>query len=238
MQRGIFAGCLLAAAVLGAQEADLDGLIEPYEVVEISSQVPGILDTVAVERGDLVEADQVVARLKDGLERIAVDLARLRVEFNRRQAARSEELYASQLVSVHEEDRLETEIQLNQLQVEEAEERLKMRTIRSPIQGVVIQRFNAPGEYVGVEPIMTIAQIDPLNVELIVPIERLGSIAPGMRAEVRPEEPVGGVYIGHVVIVDQVVDAASGTFGVRVELPNPDQTLPAGLKCTVRLLPP
>jgi membrane fusion protein (multidrug efflux system) len=37
-----------------------------------------------------------------------------------------------------------------------------------------------------------------------------------------------------VTVVDKVVDAASGTFGVRLELPNPDLKLPAGLKCTVR----
>ena len=37
-----------------------------------------------------------------------------------------------------------------------------------------------------------------------------------------------------VTVVDRVVDAASGTFGVRLELPNPDYRLPAGLKCKVR----
>ncbi len=37
-----------------------------------------------------------------------------------------------------------------------------------------------------------------------------------------------------VGVVDKVVDAASGTFGVRLELPNPDTSLPAGLKCRVR----
>ncbi len=45
------------------------------------------------------------------------------------------------------------------------------------------------------------------------------------------DAPVGGSYPAKVVIVDQVIDAASGTFGVRVELPNPKLELPAGLKC-------
>ena len=55
-----------------------------------------------------------------------------------------------------------------------------------------------------------------------------------MGAEVKPETPVGGSYRGRVIIVDEVVDAASGTFGVRIELPNSDHRLPAGLTCTVR----
>jgi hypothetical protein len=37
-----------------------------------------------------------------------------------------------------------------------------------------------------------------------------------------------------VTVVDRVVDAASGTFGVRLELPNPDYKLPGGLKCDIR----
>jgi multidrug efflux pump subunit AcrA (membrane-fusion protein) len=45
---------------------------------------------------------------------------------------------------------------------------------------------------------------------------------------------VGGKYTARVEIVDRVVDAASGTFGVRMTLPNPDRKIPAGLKCRAR----
>jgi hypothetical protein len=55
----------------------------------------------------------------------------------------------------------------------------------------------------------------------------------GMQAEVMPESPVGGVYEARVTVVDRVIDAASGMFGVRLELPNPSYHLPAGLKCQV-----
>ncbi len=60
-----------------------------------------------------------------------------------------------------------------------------------------------------------------------------------MEATVLPEEPVGGEHRAEVTVVDRVVDAASGTFGVRLELPNPDYAIPAGLKCRVEFpLPP
>ena len=54
-----------------------------------------------------------------------------------------------------------------------------------------------------------------------------------MKAKVFPEEPIGGKYIARVVIVDQVIDAASGTFGIRLELPNNKYKIPAGLRCQV-----
>ena len=55
----------------------------------------------------------------------------------------------------------------------------------------------------------------------------------GMRAEVTPELTKKRKYIAQVTIVDKVVDAASGTFGVRLELPNTDLAIPSGIKCQV-----
>ena len=80
---------------------------------------------------------------------------------------------------------------------------------------------------------MKIAQIDPLNVEVFAPVELLGRIETGMVAKVQPMAPVGGSHPAKVKIVDRVVDAASGTFGVRLEIPNPEYRLPAGLRCKV-----
>ena len=78
---------------------------------------------------------------------------------------------------------------------------------------------------------MELAQIDPLNVELVLPVRYFGSIKPGMVADVMPQEPVGGMYQAKVVSLDKVIDAASGTFGVRLEFPNPGNKVPAGLRC-------
>ena len=71
---------------------------------------------------------------------------------------------------------------------------------------------------------------------MFVPVALFGKVAVGMKAHVMPESPVGGARIAEVTIVDRVIDAASGTFGVRLALPNRDLRLPAGLKCKVRFV--
>ena len=106
--------------------------------------------------------------------------------------------------------------------------------IWSPIFHAVFPGWNR--EHTKQTPVLKLAQIDPLRIEVIVPVAQLGRIAVGMRAEVTPETPVTGVFQARVTVVDRVVDAASGTFGVRLELPNPAYRLPAGLKCKVRFL--
>lgn len=221
------------ASVLAQQNHSFDGLIEPSEVVNVSSQVPSLLAEIIVERGDRVTKGQVIARLNSEIERAAVDLALARMEFSKRKVSRNEELYRKKLISVHDKDEMETELRISELQLREAQEKLEIRTIRSLINGVVVERFLSPGEYIGEEAIMKIARINPLYVEVVVPVEVFGKIKKGMRAEVRPEFQESRTYSARVIIVDKVIDAASGTFGVRLELPNPDYLLPSGLKCKV-----
>lgn len=225
-----------ATAVVVPDE-ELLGFLEPSEVVQVSSQVPGILDAILVERGDSVVQGQDLAKLKSGLEANALEFSRAKVEFARRKVERSAELFEKRLASMHEKDELQTEVDLSSIQVGEALEKLKIRTISSSINGVVLDRFHAPGDYVGEKPLLKIAALDPLHVEVTSPLRFYGRILQGMKAEVRPEEPVGGVYTASVVIVDHVIDPASGSFRVRLELPNPQLRLPAGLKCKVRFLP-
>jgi multidrug efflux pump subunit AcrA (membrane-fusion protein) len=99
---------------------------------------------------------------------------------------------------------------------------------------VVVERYVSPGEYVDSQPLLRVAQIDPLRVEVIIPAQIFGRIIPGMTATIVPELPEYGEQVATVTIVDKLIDAASSTFGVRLELPNADQQMPSGLRCLVR----
>lgn len=236
------------------------GLIEPHRVIKVGSPQAGVIATVAVERGSVVKKGQVLATLQSGVERAAMEAAGYRAQMiggiNAKQANlqffgkkkdRIAHLHKKELAAQAEMDEAETNRTLAEMQLKEAVENkefaeleykrtsalVERMTIRSPIDGVVVERFLSPGEYVESEPIMKIAQINPLNVEVIIPAARLLSVKVGMYATVIPEAPVNGKYRAVVKIVDRVVDAASGTVGVRLELPNPGNRLPAGLKSKV-----
>lgn len=226
---------LLSPALAGADEW-LDCIMEPNARVNVSSEVPGIIEEMAVERGDRVSKGQAVVFLKSAAEKSAVALAQAKLDFGLRKAQRSKDLVKKELISIDEMDELETENRIAELELEQAKERLNMRMIKSPVDGVVVERLLSPGEYVNNEPILNIASIDPLNVEVIVPVARMGELRRGMTAEVMSEWPKDKRYRGKVVIVDPVADPASGTFGVRVELDNPRHRIPAGVKCQVRFL--
>lgn len=213
---------------------DMECLVEPHLVTSVGSPVEGTLSEVLVDRGSAVAKGDVVARLNSAVEAASVNLKAAQEAFGKRKVERNEELYNKQLISANEKDELETQTRIAGLELKQQQEVLALRTIRSPITGVVVERFLAPGERVGNEKIVKIAQIDPLNVEVVAPVELFGAVRPGMTGEVRFGALAPGVFRARVALVDKVIDAASGTFGVRLELPNPGGRIPAGIKCKVR----
>lgn len=236
-----------------------DCVIRASLFVELSSQVRGVLETVNVERGDLVTKDQLVAKLMSGVETASVRLAKAKADMdidvqtrNAEKLLRSrsykqvEDLYNKKLASLREYDDAKTlsiianfelkkakELRkLSTLELERTKETLNLRYIKSPIDGVVVERMKSPGEYIEEQPVVKIAHIDLLHVEAIVPERQFNHINVGMEAKVYTENPDAS-YNATVIVVDPVIDAASGTFGVRLKLPNHDHSIPAGLRCGV-----
>jgi multidrug efflux pump subunit AcrA (membrane-fusion protein) len=125
---------------------------------------------------------------------------------------------------------------LAELEVRRAEAVLQLHIIRSPFDGVVVDRLLDPGEFATTnikEPILKLAEIDPLNVEVVLPAALFGRVRRGDRAEVLPETSTR-YFPAQVSIVDRVIDGASGTFGVRLDLRNRDGAIPAGARCRLR----
>jgi multidrug efflux pump subunit AcrA (membrane-fusion protein) len=82
--------------------------------------------------------------------------------------------------------------------------------------------------------VLKLAQIDPMRIEIIAPGHLFGRIRPGMDVEVLTETPSIRQYLAPVSVVDSIVDAASGTFSVRLSLPNPDSAVVGGVRCKAR----
>ena len=216
---------------------EMECLLEPHLVVNLGSPVEGTMGEILADRGANVSKGQILARLNSGVESATVNLKRAQAEFGERKVKRNEELFKKDLISASEKDEMETQTRIAQLELKQQQEVLSQRVIRSPINGVIVERYLSPGDRVANEKIMRVAQIDPLNVEVIAPVELFGSIKLGTIGEVQMQPMVAGVHKAKVVVVDRVIDAASGTFGVRLELPNPGNAFPSGIKCKVRFLP-
>lgn len=255
----------LPATAQPVTERSFDCVIEPQQVIKLASQATGLITRLDVDRGDMVRKGQMLGTLSDEVERANLALARARatndhdiaasqarLAYLQRKSGRASQLATGNLVSRNTSEEAEADMrvaenqlklavlnhEIAQLEVVQAEALLQQRALVSPIDGVVMERLLRPGEYRNDQsPVLSLAQIDPLRVEVFVPAAFHGQLRPGMVGEVVPETPVAGRLQATVAVVDSVMDAASGTFGVRLRLANPDHSLPAGIRCTVRFAP-
>lgn len=241
-----------------AMTTEFDCLIKPEMYIDLSSPVDSVIREITVKSGDNIIKGQTLVRLDSSVEKARVNLARMQasstteIELRKVQLKharlndqRIQGLYGTKTISETERDKSATELALAKIELAKAQEnaqiaqanlqlfnaQLALKTLKSPINGVVVTIDAREGEAIADRPIMKLAQIDPLKVELIVPTEYFGLIAPGMKVDVQPELPKNNNIETVVTVVDQLIDPASGTFSVHIALPNSDNLLIGGVNC-------
>lgn len=250
------------AEILG--ERSFDCLVDARTRLKLGASVPGVIEKILVDRGDRVRAGQPLVELESSVERAqsaiakargdndqSVEAARAKLALARRTAERLtllkqqnpgaltatqyDEAVAAERVAVFNVRDAELSQETARLEAARAEAVLGLRRIVAPFDGVVVERSMAVGEYRHDQAVLlTLAQIDPLNVEVYVPVAYYGQTKVGAKADVTLQNPVGGTHEATVEVVDRVLDTASGTFGIRLTIANPKHEIPAGLRCQIR----
>lgn len=259
----LFACLPLAAGPTLARTVEFDCVVEPAQVLEIGSSTTGLLAEVLVERGSHVSRGQVLARLDSRVQaatlaltreqasaRQAREVAETRLRLAEAQVERSRRLAASgtgsgsQLeqdeaafeIARHQLDAEDYALRLAAMEVERQQALLDQLGVTSPIDGIVTELHLHAGEFVRQDsPILRLAQIEPLHVESWLPVGLWGGLTPQTPATVRLTQPEASEVEARITVIDKVLDAASGTFGLRLELANPGDSIPAGQRCLLRL---
>jgi RND family efflux transporter MFP subunit len=259
----VLSACCFGWDASAEAASDLACIMKPSMEVSVGAPVEGIIQEMAVDRGEWVSKGQVIVTLEASVEKATVELAKAKAEaeatikstqakiaFSTRKLERAMGLYKTNSIARHELDEAQTEKVVAEMAHQEAIENkriaelewqraaasLNLHTIYSPLTGVVVDRLLSPGELARQTPILKLAQIDPLWIEVFAPLNLLGKLAPGLKAEVHPEGSGDDstAFLAEITAVNRVVDSVSGTFGVRLQMPNPNNAIPAGLPCTVK----
>jgi cobalt-zinc-cadmium efflux system membrane fusion protein len=253
---------LLVQAGPGFAAQPLGCLIEPFRISDVGSPVIGVIEQTLVERGDRVTVGQPLATLRADVERQSVAVAASKAqavgelraaeanaELARQKLVRARDLADQKFISSQalEQARAEALVADNRLaqareqrgifarEHELAQAQLGLRTIRSPVTGVIAERFLSSGERVEEKAIFRVAVVNPLRVEVVLPSTFYSAVQNGMTVTVTPDFPGAAPRLARVTVVDRLIDGASNTFRMRLELPNADFSLPAGLRCKADL---
>jgi RND family efflux transporter MFP subunit len=226
---------ILALAYPAALHAEqVQGLVLPFTEVFVSSPVlQDVIKDIAVNEGDTVKKDQVLAHLLNDRETLDAQryenlIKRAQFQYNGMKKL-ADEKYASQ------DDLLakETDLKAAQLDYQIALTALEEKTIKSPLSGIVVQRYKEPGEAVDrAEKLFDIVDIDQVYVRVYVEPAILEKLAVGDKISVHIPDIFHGPqdFTGSVSFIAPNVDAASGEFRVKILIDNPNHLIKAGMR--------
>lgn len=248
-----------------AASSGFECLLEPWQVVEVRASVDGMIASIAVSRGDTIRRGQTLVTLHSDVEKTAlasaayrsrmegqIASARNRIDYATRKLERLRELQKNNFMSAQASDEADAEKRLAESELlsarearelaniehQRAQELLDLRTLTAPFSGVVVDRLLNPGDLAesgsGRKPVLKVAQIDPMRADVPLPAALFGQVRPGTKATVTAAIG-GGLFHATVRSVDRVIDAASGTFIARLEIPNAKGLVPGGSRCNATL---
>ena len=248
------------ATVAADSAYTLEGFTEPYRSIEVAAPEPGVLAAVEVREGALVKKGATLARLDTRALEAARHTSRLVAgAVARRQAAQAQlrlsETRVRKLdglaasgnargdevaVARAELDKARAEISaaeemraVERQKLAEIESGIEERTLRSPIDGVVIKIHHEVGEFVGAGEmrVVTVVQLNPLALNVFAPAANSTTLVVKHKVEVQCGD--GAPRQAEVEFVSPVVDAESGTARCKLVLPNADGVLRSGIRCSV-----
>jgi len=236
------------------------GYIINRERIELSPRFVGTVRWIGVRKGDPVKKGQVIVLLEDSEQRAR--LAEAEGRMARAQAAlvisrtrydRLKKLREQRVESAQQMDDAEAEFNAAEAGLREAQglldyakSQMEWTIIRSPIDGVVLEKLADNDELVSPQSfggdkgpstaLVAVADPKDLQVEIDLSEADLAKISPGQPCRVTPEAYPDHSYDGFVAEIAPEANRQKGTLQVKVQIKNPDQHLIPELSAKVDFL--
>ncbi len=234
------------------------GAVEPYQTVLIRSRVDGAITKIAFRQGQMVKQGDVLAQidprpyqaaLDQAVAKKAQDEATLKdaqLDLVRYTALAKEDSVAAQKVDTQQAtvNELIAQIKGDQASIDNAQTQVDYTTIRAPLTGKTGFRLVDAGNIVhavDTTGIVTIVQLQPIAVVFTAPEEDVPQINKALAAGVTPvialsSDGLRTLSQGHLAVVNDAIDPASGAIGMKATFENTDGALWPGLSVSTRLL--
>jgi membrane fusion protein (multidrug efflux system) len=217
-------------------DAVFETALAPLHDVEVFARAAGEIMVLDVDEGRRVTAGLRLAQIDDRERRTTLEEREAIVARSEAAWRRAERLHEQKLISEEQWIAARADWQIARSQRDRAKLELERCAVRSPIRGVVQERRVQIGQTVA-EGDLLFRVGDPaiLRAELLLPEARLGSVRAGQPVTITPA--AGPARLARVTRVNPLVDPASGTFRVVIDLDNRDGALAGGVSARVAFGP-
>ncbi len=228
------------------------GSLRTPEHVTISPKKAGIIEKILVREGERVRRGQNLVQLDDTDARLQVERAEAKVqeaefslEASRYTFARYQKLLESKVIPQQTHDDISLRVKLDEARLALARTELNLakqnlldHRIVSPIEGVINLKIASLGEHVNVAPkdeILTIVQMDPLELEFYIPENWAGRIRQGSQIQFSVKAFSEEKYSATLQFISPTADPATRNVKMKAMAPNPHHRLKPGFFAEVTL---
>lgn len=213
------------------------GTTQANESIDITPTVTESIAETRFNDGQSVEKGDIIVVLEQREEQAQLNAAKARLEENRRELRRLEELLKNKAAARRDYDERLTLIEVAKREVEEAEARIGDRTLRASFDGVVgIRRMSAGALVQPGQIITTLDDLSRIKLDFTVPSRFLTSLQEGVKINAVSDSMGEKVFTGEVASVNTRIDPVTRSILVRAYLPNEDRMLKPGLLMRVTLM--
>lgn len=212
------------------------GTLSALRGTEIAAEVAGIVTKINFEAGQNVKAGDVLVELRADSDIAKLNSLKATMDLAQRNYARSAELLKKGNVSKATYDNQLSAYNAAKANVAEQQALVDKKVIRAPFEGVVgIKRVDI-GQYVnaGVD-LVTLQQLDPIHIDLLMPQQQLASIKAGVDVALASDVYPGEQFTGKITGIDPKVDPDTRNFRVQATIGNKDRKLMPGMFASVEI---
>jgi len=221
------------------------GSLKTIEDVTISPKKAGIIEKILVKEGDRVKKGQILVQLDEVDAKLQVERAEARVreaevslETNRTTLSRYQKLWETKVIPQQTYDDINLKVKLDEarlalvkVELNLAKQNLLDHQIVSPIDGVVSVKIASLGEHVNVAPkdeLLSIVQMDPLELEFYVPEILAGTIRPGSKIQFTVKAFSEEKYFAILRFISPTADPSTRNVKMKALVQNPTHRLKPG----------
>lgn len=206
----------------------LSGSIEPNEVVNLRSEISGIIESLNFEEGKTVSAGQTLIRINDTELRAQLTQAKTRYELAGENERRAKLLLEKEAISQEEYDIASADYRTAQSQIQIIEAQLDKTFIRAPFSGTIGLRNVSKGSYI--TPTSEIAQLvnmSKVKLQFSIPEKYASKVKINSTVKFAIRE-LASVFSAQIYAIEPMVDAATRTLRVRAIADNSGNHLVPG----------
>ena len=219
---------LAEPAALG-RTIDVIGEARALKSVSITSEATGLVEEVNIAPGKRVSKGDILLRVDDDQQQVALARARAEYPIAQANAARFRNLLEDKSASAQEAEEALNNFNAVTADLRAAEVAVEQRTIQAPFDGISGITDIEVGDYLRAgDAVTTLDDTSSIVIEFAVPQEAARYIAIDQPVSSRLASGSGLAYEGVVTGIDSRVDSASRTLRVEATFPNPDGGLIPG----------